>query len=119
MNATANSGSRPDEQLAMIEIVPVGAIVVTLQLRSSCIGRMRWPSLSRAGFVRPPDRARPLGERAALMRQTLALALGLGVDEGHELPPEVDRILRVVRQSEADERIGKAHDPEADPADPL
>ena len=41
MNATANNGSSPDEQPAMIEIVPVGATVVTLQLRSICIARMR------------------------------------------------------------------------------
>jgi len=33
MNATAKSGSMPDEQPAMMEIVPVGAIVLTLRSR--------------------------------------------------------------------------------------
>src|SRR5438093_8406754 len=35
------SGSMPELQPAMIEMVPVGATVVTLQLRSFCIGRMQ------------------------------------------------------------------------------
>ena len=34
----------PRLQPAMIEMVPVGATVVTLQLRSRCIGRIRLPS---------------------------------------------------------------------------
>jgi hypothetical protein len=55
MNATANSGSRPEEQPAMIEIVPVGATVVTLQLRSFCIGRMRRPCSSRAAVSSGPQ----------------------------------------------------------------
>jgi hypothetical protein len=32
-NASANTGSMPEEQPAIIEIVPVGAIVVTVALR--------------------------------------------------------------------------------------
>ncbi len=55
MNATANSGSRPDEHPAMIEIVPVGATVVVLQLRRSCIGRMRLPAASRAQVSSGPQ----------------------------------------------------------------
>jgi hypothetical protein len=55
MNATANSGSSPDEQPAMMEMVPVGATVVTLQLRSSCIGRMRAPCSSRAQVSSGPQ----------------------------------------------------------------
>ena len=35
VKASENSGSMPEEQLAMIEIVPVGAIVVTWALRMS------------------------------------------------------------------------------------
>ena len=58
MNATAKSGSRPDEQPAMIEIVPVGATVVTLQLRSICIGRMRSPRSSRAHVSSGPQMER-------------------------------------------------------------
>ena len=55
MKATAKSGSSPDEQPAMIEIVPVGATIVTLQLRSICIGRMRSPRSSRAHVSSGPQ----------------------------------------------------------------
>jgi isoleucyl-tRNA synthetase len=55
MNATAKSGSRPEEQPAMMEIVPVGATVLTLQLRTSFIGRMRLPSASRAHVSSGPQ----------------------------------------------------------------
>jgi hypothetical protein len=41
MNATANSGSIPELEPAMIEMVPVGATVVTLQFRSRRMGRTR------------------------------------------------------------------------------
>ncbi len=55
MNATAKSGSIPEEQPAMIEIVPVGATVVRLQLRSRRSGRMRSPLASRAAFASEPQ----------------------------------------------------------------
>ncbi len=55
MNATAKSGSIPPEQPAMIEIVPVGATVVRLQLRSFRIGRMRSPFASRAQVSSGPQ----------------------------------------------------------------
>jgi len=45
----------PEEQPAMIEIVPVGAIVLTLQLRSSCNGLMRLPFASRAQVSSGPQ----------------------------------------------------------------
>jgi hypothetical protein len=48
MNATANSGSMPELHPAMIEIVPVGATVVTLQFRRRRIGRTRSPLGPRA-----------------------------------------------------------------------
>src|SRR2546423_1807781 len=51
MNATANNGSMPEEHPAMIEIVPVGATVGRLQLRSRPLGRLRSP---------PGPRAQPL-----------------------------------------------------------
>src|SRR6185437_5017197 len=37
--------------------------------------------VSRARFIRTEDRACPFGERPALIGETLALALGFGVDE--------------------------------------
>jgi hypothetical protein len=48
MNATAKSGSIPELQPAMMEMVPVGATVVTLQFRRRCIGRIRSPLGPRA-----------------------------------------------------------------------
>ena len=39
----------------MIEIVPVGATVVMLQLRRSCIGRIRLPDASRAHVSSGPQ----------------------------------------------------------------
>ena len=120
MNATANSGSIPDEQPAMIEMVPVGATVVTLQLRSSCIGRMRSPFSSRAHVSSGPqmDRAHS-GNGATLVREALALALGLDVDELHAAAAELDAFGRVVRDAQTHERVGEAHDAETDAADAL
>ena len=70
MNATAKSGSMPELQPAMIEMVPVGATVVTLQLRSRRIGRIRSPlGAAGAGGVRAPDAPLPLGEDAAERRR--------------------------------------------------
>ena len=58
MNATAKSGSIPELQPAMIEIVPVGATVVTLQFRSRRIGRMRSPFGPRAQVSSGPQMLR-------------------------------------------------------------
>ena len=55
MKATAKSGSMPELQPAMMEMVPVGATVVTLQLRSRCIGRIRLPAWSRAQVASGPQ----------------------------------------------------------------
>src|SRR5258708_12295809 len=55
MKATANSGSIPDEQPEMIEIVPVGATVVRLQFRSFRIGRIRSPLAVRAQVASGPQ----------------------------------------------------------------
>src|SRR2546430_6795476 len=55
MNGTANNGSMPEEHPAMIEIVPVGATVVRLQLRSRRIGRMRSPRGPRAQLASGPQ----------------------------------------------------------------
>src|SRR5215208_5513939 len=105
MNATANSGSRPDEHPAMMEMVPVGATVVTLQFRRSCIGRMRFPSLSRAQVSSGPQ-----GERATLVREPLALLLGLDVHELHDLAAEFHTFRGVVGDAEPNERVREAHD---------
>ena len=120
MNATAKSGSMPDEQLAMIEIVPVGATVVTLQLRSFRIGRMRSPSASRAQVASGPQMLFSHSGKTPRMRgEPLRLVLRLLVDELLDLAAEIDRLLGVVRDADPDEEVGEAHDAEADAADPL
>ena len=58
MNATAKSGSMPELQPAMIEMVPVGATVVTLQFRSRRIGRIRSPVGPRAQVSSGPQMLR-------------------------------------------------------------
>lgn len=58
MNATAKSGSMPELHPAMIEMVPVGATVVTLQLRSFRIGRIRSPLGPRAQLSSGPQMLR-------------------------------------------------------------
>src|SRR5207244_3486219 len=55
MKATAKSGSIPEEQPAMIEIVPVGATVVRLQFRSRRSGRTRSPFGPRAQVASGPQ----------------------------------------------------------------
>ena len=55
MKATAKSGSMPELQPAMMEMVPVGATVVTLQFRSFRIGRTRSPSGPRAAVSSGPQ----------------------------------------------------------------
>ena len=83
----------------MMEIVPVGATVVTLQLRSSCIGRMRLPFSSRAQVSSGPQMLlRPLGERAALVGETLALLLAFDVDELHHLAAELHALVACRRR---------------------
>ncbi len=55
MNATAKSGSIPPEQPAKMEMVPVGATVVRLQLRSFRSGRIRSPSARLAAVSSGPQ----------------------------------------------------------------
>ncbi len=55
MNATANSGSMPPEHPAMIEIVPVGATVVRLQLRRRRSARTLLPLAARAHVASGPQ----------------------------------------------------------------
>src|SRR5213080_1157441 len=119
MNATANSGSMPEEHPAMIEIVPVGATVVRLQLRSRRIGRMRSPRGPRAARVRSRDRPLPLGEDAALLRQLLRRRLRLLVHELHHLATERHALVRVVANPQPHEQIGPTHHAQADAADAL
>ena len=58
MNATAKSGSMPELHPAMIEMVPVGATVVTLQLRRRRMGRIRSPLGPRAQVLSGPQMLR-------------------------------------------------------------
>ncbi len=82
MNATAKSGSMPELQPAMMEMVPVGATVVTLQLRSFRIGRMRSPSGPRAAVSSGPQMLRAhSGKVPRSSARRSRLDLGLVVDE--------------------------------------
>ena len=120
MNATANNGSIPELQLVMIEMVPVGATVVTLQLRSRRIGRTRSPLGPRARVASGPQMLRShSGKTPRWVRQPLRLDLGLLVHELLELPAELDALLRVVGHAQADEEIREAHHAEPDPPDSL
>src|SRR3979409_1120015 len=97
MNATAKSGSMPELHPAMMEMVPVGATVVTLQLRRRRIGRMAPPLGPReAVFVGAPDAPLPLGENAALGRQSLRFDLRFFIDELLNLAAERDALFRVI-----------------------
>src|ERR1035437_6746594 len=110
MNATANSGSRPLEQPAMMEIVPVGATVVVLQLRSICIGRIRSPEALRAQVASGPQMlCAHSGNAPRSPRAALAFLLSLHVEELHHLAAEFDALWAVVRDAEPHERVGKSH----------
>ena len=106
MNATANSGSMPELQPAMMEIVPVGATVVTLQLRSSCIGRMRSPFASRAQVSSGPQMLRShSGNAPRSLARRSRLVLGLVVHELHgSCRPSATPSSRVVGDAEPDEQ---------------
>src|SRR6267143_1265664 len=119
MNATAKSGSMPDEQPAMIEIVPVGATVVRLQLRSRRMANALAAGVAGAGRIRSPDRALPLREDAALLRQLLGGNLRLLIDEPHQLATERDAGIGVVGHAKPDEQVGPSHDAQPDAPNPL
>ena len=120
MNATAKSGSMPELQLAMMEMVPVGATVVTLQFRSFRIGRTRSPSGPRAALSSGPQMlCGPLREGAADLGQALGLDLGLLVHELLDLPAQLHALVGVVGDAQPHEQVGQAHDAEADAADVL
>ena len=82
MKATAKSGSMPPLQSAKMLIVPVGATVVTLQLRSLRVGAdARAIVGARGRRIRTPDAALPFSERAACFGQAFTLLLRFLIDE--------------------------------------
>ncbi len=105
----------------MIEMVPVGATVVTLQLRSLRIGRMRLPSASRAQVASGPQMLRShSGKTPRSVGEPLRLVLGLVVDELPASAAQLHRLGANRRASpSADEEVGESHDPEADAPDAL
>src|SRR5690606_16063390 len=74
---------------------------------------------ARTGLVGPPDAALPLGEYTALLRQPLGLALRLVIDEMHQAPRQLDRLVAVVRDAHTHEQVRPAHDAEPDAPDPV
>jgi len=92
----------PLEQPAMMLMVPVGAIVVTVALRT------RAPAgLSKIGALE-------VGEHAALAGQLLAGRAGLVVDEAHDIAGDLAGVFGVVGHLEAQQHVGEAHDAETD-----
>jgi hypothetical protein len=109
----------PDEQPAMMEIVPVGATVVTLQLRSSCMGRMRSPCSSRAQVSSGPQMERAHSGNAP---RSWPAARSPSWPRRRRTPSRggpSPRPRAVVRDAEADEHVGEAHHAQADAADAL
>ena len=75
--------------------------------------------VTRARLVRSPDRPRPLGEGAPLVRQPLTLTLPFRIHERHDFAPEFDALGRIVREPESHERVREPHHTQPDPSDPL
>src|SRR5690606_37997107 len=64
-----------------------------------------------------PDAALPLGEDAALRGQDLAAREALLMEEAGDLLSDLNALLRVVGNTEADEHVSESHDAVADAAD--
>src|SRR3972149_1750682 len=86
----AKMGSMPDEAPAMMLMVPVGAMVITVELRSGGPSRGMLPGQVGRGLGAPP------------------------LDRAHELVRQVQRLLAVVGKAQLHEQVGPAHDPQAD-----
>ena len=100
MKARAKIGSTPLETPAMMEMVPVGAMVVRVALRTRLAPRC-------------PGALVPVGEDAPVARQLLAGLDGLLVDEAHHLVAEPDGVVAVVADAELHQHVGPTHDPKA------
>ena len=82
-------------------MVPVGATVSWQALRCGRHARELLPA------------ALPREEGAALDGEALGLGAGLVCDELHDGAADLDALLGVVGNAEADEHVGEAHDAEA------
>ena len=89
----------------MMQIVPVGAMVVTVALRSGAL-------------VLVDARARQFGKRPALLGQLRPSASCAARDECSAMTRSRQRsgVLAVVGDAELEEQVGPAHDAEADAA---
>ena len=101
MKARAKMGSTPLEQPAMMEMVPVGAMVVRVALRT------RRPVASQV-------LSSQLGNDAPVARQFLGGLMAFLVDEAHHLVGQPDGLVGVVGDAQLDQHVGPAHDPQAD-----
>ncbi len=86
----------------MIEIVPVGAMVVTVEFR--CGGA---PFLSKMDPLK-------LGNEPRFLAQLLRGQMPLVVDELHDFFAEFNPFIRAVGDAEHDQHVGPAHDAQAD-----
>ena len=120
MNATAYSGSMPPEQPAMIEIVPVGATVVMLQLRSR---RQRADAVAlgpRAQVASGPQMERShSGNTPRRVASRSDSTLASSSMNPMSLRAELDGGPRSRRDAELHQHVGPAHHAEPDAADVL
>ena len=115
MKATANSGSIPPEQPAKIEIVPVGATVVRLQLRSRRSGRIRVPSGPRAQLASGPQiEASHAGKTPRAAASRSEATRDSSFTNSHHAASEPHTFRGVVGNADTDEEIRPSHDAEPD-----
>ena len=88
----------------MMLIVPVGAIVVTVALRSGGVAALRRSTL----HVEVREGA-PLARRGSP-----EAACDSSLDEAHHLLAQRERLVGVVGDAERDQHVGEAHHAEAD-----
>ena len=100
-NARAKMGSMPLETPAMMEMVPVGAMVVRVALRTL---------LPLAAQVLSSQLGKTPRSRA---RSSRGLD-GLLVDEAHDLVGQPDGLVGVVADAQFHQHVGPAHDPQPD-----
>ena len=99
---TAKSGSTPEEQLPMIESVPVGAMVVTVALRVGHRQASRRSTLRSSGSTPRSSASLFDAARASAWMKPMTFS------------PRADRLLGVVGDLQLDEHVGPAHDAETD-----
>ena len=118
MKATAKSGSIPPLHPAMIEIVPVGATVVRLQLRRRRWSRTRLPEGLRAHSSSGPQidssQAGKTPRNSASFSDATLVSSSM---KAMTVRPSATPSSEFVAYAEPHQQVGPAHDPEPHAAD--